>query len=245
MFFSCYSFSQGNYQIGIMSKINHTFLEGEEKEDYDNIEESGQSPLGYGIDVSLVANYATNRSWELGLGYAEQHIYPNYLLEFYYVGYLMSAGDTLTVQAPYLTHQRFRNISFYSAHKRYYNLGKKWSFYTHLGMRLKMTINKMEQYEDFGSPQVQIVFDKSIRTNNNKTQFFSTSIEIGLGFRYELQKDWSIIVQSTMNVIELRRENTQEIESWPMSGNDKKVWWEKGFLPIGAISIGLGLQRSF
>jgi len=244
LLFSFNAFSQGDWNINFMAGYDYTFIEDFNRENAFNPDFEYTPPVGMSFELSVEKRLPNQSSISTGLGYSKINLYPDLEITYYYGGRLIYEDDTLWVNSPRLKQIQIETFSIPIRHKQYFQVGKKCSIYAMAGVVASFQISQKERYEDAYFNNIEGELYTPFTAKQQNLKLFNTVFELGGGLTYHMTNDLSIIFQFNADVVDFRRANPIVTTLWPMTLPDSQ-WWEDSFLPLGQLSMSLGVQKSF
>ena len=241
--FSIAAYGQSNIKINILSSADYSFGKYDRSFEDQQFKDSITHHLPIGYSVNLEVEYQLDPSLSLltGLRYSLKNMYPRVELGNYYGAMINTRPINTYLSLAYLQKHEFQIISIPVLFKKHFRTEKKISFYLLCGGSVGVQLNEIETYktifgfeEEFGNSK------NEVEANNPELTLFNTTIEVGTGSTIRLSSDFNLIVQASAQVFDFRKSNEKAVENI-----GELVWWQDSFLPIGQVSLGLGLQKSF
>ena len=239
---STFSFSQSNFSINLLGNVNYSFS----KYSYNNGQFyeglTHQYPLGKSLHLEIEFSISPKMSIVGGLRYAHNIIYPHIALPPSYGTALpLDDGSSVIVFLPYLSRHEFQIITLPISFKRYYSLGEKVSLYSVAGVIANFKFKEVEIYKTSEWEEERLNeqgVENHFAYTDNQISLFSTAIELGVGMDYKITDKLSLILQTSANVLEYRKANAKFKKNGDML-------WEDAVLPIGQVSLGVGVRSFF
>ena len=239
---SIYSFGQSDFRINLLSNLNFTLEkynhDGEVSWFRDSFEY--KTPLGYAGQLELEFQIDPSFSLISGLRYSHNILYPRVQL-FYFVVTIQTSEGISIMGPAYLSKHEFKILSIPIIFKKHFRIEKKISWYVLGGATVGYRFKEIETYEGMFSNQIEGAnFRNKIEAKNANFSFFNTALEIGAGTSIILTSDFNLIIQTSAQVFEFRKANDKAVKN-----DGALVWRNESILPIGQVSLGIGLQREF
>lgn len=234
-------FAQSGFNLNLLAGVNYDYAEYTYNRGFGFSDPKAEVPLGQSIRLELEYALTENTAIAFGVDYTRRVYHPRLWLGGAYGSVLFNVNDTVYMQSPYLAEHRFDIISFPVNIKRYHKLGKRHALYGMIGATVAMQINEKETYRDQWFTEVAFSGNNSAEYFSDRKKgiaLFSTALELGLGWQYTITEDWSLLVQTKANMLEYRQMNYK-------FKNNGELLWEDVILPIGQVSVNVGVQKSF
>lgn len=234
-------FSQSNFKLNLLGSFDHSFanydaLGGTKNESLDY-----KLVLGYTVGVALEYTLNDRFSISSGLRYAQRNIRPRMQFGSVYGTSFNIDGESKYMIAPYLAEHNFKTLHLPVLFNYYFKKGERFSWFAKGGMVLGFQIGEEEVIKDaFFRTDGSLTSGQitELKAEEKTFRHFNSTLELGLGFRYKLNATWSVLTQWSAQVLEYRSAN----EKFKKNGH---MLWEDSLLPIGQLSIGVGIQKAF
>ncbi|MFT5383032.1 MAG: hypothetical protein ACI81W_000428 [Saprospiraceae bacterium] len=242
LLFPFYSFGQSGLRLNLMSNLNYTVGEynhdGEVSWFRDSFEY--KMPLGYSASLEMEFQIDPSFSMVSGIRYSHNIMYPRVQL-FYFVVVIQTSEGVVSMQPAYLKKHELKIISLPILLKKYFRTDKKISYYLFGGGSIGFTFNEIETYKNmFTYDNAGLNIRDKVEAKNAKVSFYNTAIEIGAGTTINLASGINLIIETSAQVFDFRKANKKAVLM------DGELYWQKdSILPIGQVSLGLGLQKEF